>query len=488
MTRLVPRGRTGLAVFAGAVLLSVGIAMATPSHAGIDHTDTHGDDHSGFTALPANDPARGLIYDGFRVARSGPCKGMLEIKAVPGACSHGPDEPFPGLDVKRPVAPKYAGNTPLAKAVAHNIVCDGNGQSGYRVEVLYVHGSGNADRYNQYLASFRGWASEVDDIYNTSAAQTGGTRHIRYVTDSGCNIVVDDVAIDNGALNDFGNSVNAVKALGYNRTDRKYLMFVDTTALCGIAYVLIDSQPGQGNANNVGPSFARVDSGCWAGPPAAHELTHAMGAVNSDSPNHTQYGHCTDDYDIMCYQDGPGTTVRIICPDKAQDNLLDCNHDDYFNTNPPAGSYLATHWNTANNRFLITSDTPAPSGGTGAITGLAGKCVDIPSSTTTNGTPVELWDCNGGANQTWTVGGDGTVRALGKCLDIIGGGTANGTLTELWDCHGGANQVWRVSGSTLVNPQSNRCLDVPNGNSANGTRLQIWDCNSGANQIWRLPV
>jgi hypothetical protein len=217
-----------------------------------------------------------------------------------------------------------------------------------------------------------------------------------------------------------------------------------------------------------------------------------MGAVNSDSPNHTQYGHCTDDYDIMCYQDGPGTTVRIVCPDKAQDNLLDCNHDDYFNTNPPAGSYLATHWNTANNRFLINSSgsTPPPSGGsgTGAVTGLAGKCVDIPSSNTANGTPVELWDCNGGTNQTWTVGADGTLRALGKCLDITGGGTANGKLIELWDCHGGANQVWQVSGSVLVNPQSNRCLDVPNGNSANGTRLQVWDCNRGANQTWHLPV
>jgi hypothetical protein len=32
----------------------------------------------------------------------------------------------------------------------------------------------------------------------------------------------------------------------------------------------------------------------------------------------------------------------------------------YFHTNPTAGSYLATHWNAANNQFLIQSSTPTP--------------------------------------------------------------------------------------------------------------------------------
>src|SRR6185369_11500729 len=111
---------------------------------------------------------------------------------------------------------------PITQAAAPlSVVCDGDGQSGYRVQVLYVHGSSNADRYSQYLASIRTWTSGVDDIYNTSAAQTGGTRHIRFVTDGSCQLAVSDVAIANSALSDFGNSVNAVKGQGYNRTDRK---------------------------------------------------------------------------------------------------------------------------------------------------------------------------------------------------------------------------------------------------------------------------
>ena len=90
--------------------------------------------------------------------------------------------------------------------------------------------------------------------------------------------------------------------------------------------------------------FARVDKPCWgllAGPGThsveAHELTHTLGAVDSDAPNATANGHCTDDYDTMCYVDAPGVVVRRVCPDPAHEGLLDCNHDDYFGLNPAAG-------------------------------------------------------------------------------------------------------------------------------------------------------
>ncbi|MEU3825675.1 family 16 glycosylhydrolase [Streptomyces sp. NPDC029080] len=121
------------------------------------------------------------------------------------------------------------------------------------------------------------------------------------------------------------------------------------------------------------------------------------------------------------------------------------------------------------------------------IRGLAGKCVDVAGANPANGTAVQLYDCNGTGAQTWTVGSDGTLRALGKCLDVVGNGTADGSAVQLWDCTGGPNQKWVVSGAhDIVNPQANKCLDVTGSNSANGTRLQLWTCSGGANQKWTL--
>jgi beta-xylosidase len=130
----------------------------------------------------------------------------------------------------------------------------------------------------------------------------------------------------------------------------------------------------------------------------------------------------------------------------------------------------------------------------------AGRVLDEPGSQTANGTLMEVWDSNGGANQQWrfSQNSDGTYTltnlASGRVLDEPGSQTANGTRMEVWDSNGGANQHWRVGqnsdGSyTLVNVASGRTLETPGGQTANGTPVQIWDSASGANQHWKLsPV
>jgi GH18 family chitinase len=136
---------------------------------------------------------------------------------------------------------------------------------------------------------------------------------------------------------------------------------------------------------------------------------------------------------------------------------------------------------------VMGGGTP-PAGRTGRITGIAGKCVDVAAASSANGTAIQLYDCNGTTAQNWTVGADGTLRALGKCMDVTAAGTANGTRIQLYDCNGTGAQVWQAqSTGTLRNPASGRCLDATGNSSANGTRLQIWDCFGGANQRWTLP-
>ncbi|MGK5441761.1 ThuA domain-containing protein [Micromonospora sp. URMC 105] len=127
-------------------------------------------------------------------------------------------------------------------------------------------------------------------------------------------------------------------------------------------------------------------------------------------------------------------------------------------------------------------------GGTGPIKGLAGKCLDVRSSGTADGTQIQIYTCNGSGAQTWTVTPNSTIKAFGKCLDVSGGGSADGTKIQLWTCNGSGAQNWSAQADgTLKNPQSGKCLDVSGNNSADGTAVHLWTCHTGANQKWTLP-
>ncbi|GAB3976450.1 glycoside hydrolase family 3 C-terminal domain-containing protein [Actinoallomurus acanthiterrae] len=139
-------------------------------------------------------------------------------------------------------------------------------------------------------------------------------------------------------------------------------------------------------------------------------------------------------------------------------------------------------------RNLPLTGTFARTGtGYGQITGIAGKCDDFAAGTA-NSNPIQLYDCNNTAAQTFTVMPDHTLRVLGKCVEVQYGATGNGAPVQLYDCNGTGAQQWRAGpNGSLVNPQSGRCLDVPSASTANGTQLRIYDCNATDAQKWRLP-
>ncbi|WP_158866345.1 RICIN domain-containing protein [Streptomyces xanthophaeus] len=117
----------------------------------------------------------------------------------------------------------------------------------------------------------------------------------------------------------------------------------------------------------------------------------------------------------------------------------------------------------------------------------SGKCLDVKGSKTADGTPIQIYACNGTDAQAWKPEANGTVRALGKCLDVQYGKTENGSLIGLNSCHEGLNQKWeQLPGGLLRSVHSGRCLDVLGSDTGNGSRVGIWDCTPHhTDQQWR---
>jgi lysophospholipase L1-like esterase len=156
---------------------------------------------------------------------------------------------------------------------------------------------------------------------------------------------------------------------------------------------------------------------------------------------------------------------------------------------PTATGYdkMATAWFAALRSVPGSIGNPSAPGR--AIVGTqSGRCVDVPNSSTANGVQMQLWDCGGQANQSWTATAGRQLMVLGtKCLDAANHGTANGTQVIIWDCSGQTNQQWNVNANgTITGVQSNLCLDATGRGTANGTRLILWACTGQPNQQWTL--
>ncbi len=326
------------------------------------------------------------------------CADEAEWVTVDGTsiCVHH-DEAPPGVDVTDPVstselidregvgptvqeAAEDLGlpTTPASSATSPDVPCDGDGSSGYRIQAMYVVEAGKANRFAALRDTMRIWAAGTDDVVNRSAALTGGVRHLRYVTTAGgggCVADVLNVTVPAGSLASFGSTITAIQALGHTSASRKYMMWTDATSLCGVATMYTSDADSQSNPNNGSyPQYARIDAGCWglgdgAGQHSveAHEVLHTLGGVQSTAPHGTRAGHCWDESDTMCYSDGGGFAMQQICPTNTE-FFLDCRNDDYFSTFPDPGSYLDSHWNSADSRFLVGGGNGTGGGSAGSPT------------------------------------------------------------------------------------------------------------------------
>ena len=318
--------------------------------------------------------------------------------------------------------------TPGIATLASHVTpsCTGTGDDGKRVQVLYAHEASTTSRYADVLPLLRNEVANVDDVFAVSSEQTGGGRRVRWVHDGDCLPVVTDVTVPDGALGpDFWATVSALKSLGYNDANRKYMVFADANQFCGIGTLYNDLRQSNNYNDGYAASFARVDANCWstAHSVPAHELTHNIGGVQQGAPHATVNGHCYDDADLMCYDDGSGVPVQQVCG-SAQEDLLDCNNDDYFNTDPAPGTFLADNWNTASSSFLdvvpvlvsppdVTLGSSSPAAQTGdTVTFTASSTKDVTWTwATTSGCAVTPADGTATMVCPSTVTGDVAVTA-----------------------------------------------------------------------------
>ena len=354
--------------------VSAAVFLLLMTFAGSAAAQTHG--------RTAPDAARGLVYTGLQRAPEGsPCRTAFELLLPRGrlGCTHGPDAAPPGLSARgeRPLAELAAATASAGSgggAVTGAVRCIGDGMTGNRVQAVYAYPASGVDNYAEIAPFIRLWSGVVDAVFNDSAAETGGVRHVRFVTNPGCTLNVAKVGLSPAGIASLSGTAAELAAQGFDRPDRTYLVWVDAYVFCGLATVKPDDRPSPDNANNgdgqPGP-VARIDRGCWGGvDPSieAHELVHLLGGVQPSAPNANDNFHCTDDAEVLCYDDdgvpdglvwahGRQVPLRSVCG-RAHERLLDCGHDDYFHTDPRPGSYLAGHWNVADSSFL-TADGPA---------------------------------------------------------------------------------------------------------------------------------
>ncbi|GAQ69024.1 glucan endo-1,3-beta-glucosidase precursor [Streptomyces turgidiscabies] len=127
-------------------------------------------------------------------------------------------------------------------------------------------------------------------------------------------------------------------------------------------------------------------------------------------------------------------------------------------------------------RTPLTSSLTAVGGGS--------LCLADPSASLADDTAMILWNCNGHAEQEFTLRSDSTVRVLGHCLSAENGGTSTGTQAVIDTCDGSAPQKWSTgTNGRLVNTSSGLCLADPSASTTPGTQQILWTCGS-AGQNW----
>ncbi|QWT18738.1 ricin-type beta-trefoil lectin domain protein [Bacillus sp. NP157] len=369
------------------------------------------------------------------------------------------------------------------------------------VDVLVAYSSG----YRAYRGSASAATTALTNLMdvanralsNTNITNVGfrlvGTMEVNYADNS-----------DNGtALSDLasGSAFAAVRnARGQYGADlvsfvRRYVAGQNG---CGLAYIpqqpYASSGPGQ-TWSVVGDGSYDLGSGAYSYCPdvsLAHEMGHNLGAQHNKQQNPTgglypySYGYRNDSagfFDVMAYGlAGQEQTLVYSSPDVSICKGLPCG---VANDADVARTFRETMPIAAGFRATVVPTNDVQPGQLVLANGL-GRCLDGQGGGTANGTPVQMWACNGLRQQQWGENAS-TAALLNKetplALDAVGFGTGSGTPLQLFSASGAGNQAWLFTNTAVV-ANGNRVLDAVGFGTGNGTPIQLWDDGGSANQRW----
>ncbi|MBB5886721.1 MULTISPECIES: ricin-type beta-trefoil lectin domain protein [unclassified Xanthomonas] len=467
--------------------------------------------------------------------------GVPYIMAATSADLHSAGSRADGRRLAESVTQLPAGNTAQGYIAGYSSLAQVNAQAGTTstntIDVLLGYTPGYRD--------YRGGASAIETVL-TNLVETANQSfananiNVRYRLVGTVQVDYPDNTPNDGTLNELTGVGQATAAALVPLHDARDRFGAD---LVGLVRRFNNSQQSCGVAWQSGGTDSRwgysvisdgVDGGyyCTRGT-LAHEFGHLLGSGHQHETGQEpgfNFGHRSDTgsfHTTMAYAvNGQSEILVYSSPAISTCNGQACGVPDQADN---ARAFLTTVPNVVQYRQTVVpfDDSSSP----GQIMGPSGKCVDVINGETGNGTPIQVWDCNGFRQQKWSfqpgsrsLRGLGTNKVLdvtavsrangapiqlyqslntanqawyftnasliatgGKVLDVAAYGTANGAQLQLWDNLSGPNQRWSFNpASGEIRVSTGRCLDVVNFSTAPGTPVQIWDCNGTKNQAWQL--
>jgi phosphodiesterase/alkaline phosphatase D-like protein len=284
----------------------------------------------------------------------------IEAPGRPDAFAHVDPAPAPPTGIDGPAAIGGWVNLPSAELEP---VCRSEGP---RIALVYTHRV--ADTTPTPAATIRSIARRMNWKFNAQASlSSGGARPLKLMVDcSSGTMNVHNVATANNSFATIDAAMGTQLGALDDTGAVKYLVF-DHEAVSGVgglSSIATDNFKGWQNSNAYFSSTSLVYWGGWETHVPVHELLHGLGAsqglASPSAPYSSPGYHCSDGYDVLCYDDLSGAGYsETRCPESLGYNTpenvpIDCGTDTYFDAAPTPASWLDEYWNVAGyeNPFL----------------------------------------------------------------------------------------------------------------------------------------